>query len=79
MVNLAAKTSSEMLIPRRMYRNTAFRKLNANSIFVFIEFLYRRKVTQVPTKVGKGKEWVISNMNVNIVISFNFLESAITP
>ena len=55
------KSSNGMFIPRRMHRNPAFRKLNASSIFVLFEFLYRRKVKQVPTKVGRGKEWIISN------------------
>ena len=54
-------SSNGMFIHRRMHRNPAFRKLNPNSIFVLFEFLYRRKVTQVPTKVGRGKEWIISN------------------
>ena len=54
-------SSNGMFIHRRMHRNPAFRKLNPNSIFVLYEFLYRRKVTQVPTKVGRGKEWIISN------------------
>ena len=54
-------SSNGMFIPRRMHRNPAFRKLNASSIFVLFEFLYRRQVTQVPTKEGRGKEWIISN------------------
>ena len=54
-------SSNGMFIHRRMHRNPAFRKLNPSSTFVLFEFLYRRKVTQVPTKVGRGKEWIISN------------------
>jgi len=67
-------SSNGMFIPRRMHRNPAFRKLNASSIFVLFEFLYRRKVTQVPTKVGKGKQWIISN-NGEILFTYDEAEN----
>tara|TARA_A100001037_G_scaffold305395_1_gene345441 strand:- start:566 stop:1246 length:681 start_codon:yes stop_codon:yes gene_type:complete len=62
-------SNNGMFIPRRMHRNPGFRKLNTSSICVLFEFLYRRKVTQVPTKEGRGKEWVISN-NGEIVLTY---------
>ena len=62
-------SNNGMFIPRRMHRNPAFRKLNTSSICVLFEFLYRRKVTQVPTKGGRGKEWIISN-NGEIVLTY---------
>ena len=68
------KSSNGMFIPRRMHRNPAFRKLNASSIFVLFEFLYRRKVKQVPTKVGRGKEWIISN-NGEIFFTYDEAEN----
>ena len=68
------KSSNGMFIPRRMHRNPAFRKLNASSIFVLFEFLYRRKVTQVPTKEGRGKEWIISN-NGEIFFTYDEAEN----
>lgn len=55
------KASNVMVIPRRMHRSPAFRKLSATSTFVLFEFLYRRKMTQIPAKSGRSKEWVISN------------------
>ena len=67
-------SNNGMFIPRRMHRNPAFRKLNASSIFVLFEFLYRRKVTQVPTKVGKGKQWIISN-NGEILFTYDEAEN----
>jgi hypothetical protein len=68
------KSSNGMFIPRRMHRNPAFRKLNPSSTFVLFEFLYRRKVTQVPTKVGRGKEWIISN-NGEIFFTYDEAEN----
>ena len=67
-------SSNGMFIHRRMHRNPAFRKLNPSSIFVLFEFLYRRKVTQVPTKVGRGKEWIISN-NGEIFFTYDEAEN----
>ena len=67
-------SSNGMFIPRRMHRNPAFRKLNPSSTFVLFEFLYRRKVTQVPTKVGRGKEWIISN-NGEIFFTYDEAEN----
>ena len=67
-------SSNGMFIHRRMHRNPAFRKLNPSSTFVLFEFLYRRKVTQVPTKVGRGKEWIISN-NGEIFFTYDEAEN----
>ena len=54
-------TKDGMFISRRMHRNPAFRKLNASSIFVLLEFLSRRQLKQVPTRAGRKKDWIISN------------------
>ena len=59
-----------MFIPRRMHRNPAFRKLNASSILILFEFLYRRKVAQVPTEAGSRKKWIISN-NGKIIFTYD--------
>ena len=65
MPDLAAKTSSGMFIPRRMHRTPAFQKLTANSILVYLEFLYRRQLV----KVGKREEWIIKN-NGEIIFTY---------
>ena len=54
-----------MFIPRRMHRSPAFRKLTANSIFVLLEFLFRRQIKQV----GRKSQYVISN-NGEIVFTY---------
>ena len=40
------KPKNVMFILRRMHRSAAFRKLSASSIFVLMEFFYRRKVAK---------------------------------
>ncbi|MBT3923557.1 MAG: hypothetical protein HOF21_13390 [Nitrospina sp.] len=41
-----------MFIPRRMHRSPAYRKLTKTSIFILMEFLYRRKVAKTGRKGG---------------------------
>jgi len=53
-----------------MHRNPAFRKLNASSIFVLLEFLSRRQLKQVPTRAGRKKDWIISN-NGEIIFTYD--------
>ena len=48
-----------------MHRTPAFQKLTANSILVYLEFLYRRQLVQV----GKRKEWIIKN-NGEIIFTY---------
>ena len=74
MGNPIIKAGSGMFIPRRMHRNPAFLKLNASSIFILMEFLYRRKVVQVPAKDGRGKDWIISN-NGKIFFTYDEAEN----
>ncbi len=63
-------TKDRMFISRRMHRNPAFRKLNASSIFVLLEFLSRRQLKQVPTRAGRKKDWIISN-NGEIIFTYD--------
>lgn len=70
MDNPIIKASNGMFILRRMHRSPAFRKLNTSSIFVLFEFLCRRTVVQVPTKNGRGKDWIISN-NGEIIFTYD--------
>ena len=74
MGNPIIKAGSGMFIPRRMHRNPAFLKLNPSSIFILMEFLYRRKVVQVPAKDGRGKDWIISN-NGEIFFTYDEAEN----
>ena len=46
------KASDVMCIPRRMHRSPAYRKLTATSIFILMEFMYRRKVAKTGRKGG---------------------------
>jgi hypothetical protein len=59
------KFQDMMCIPRRMHRSPAYRKLTANSIFVLMEFLYRRQFVFL----GKAKKPVIKN-NGEIVFTY---------
>ena len=45
-------TGKAMFIPRRMHRSPAYRKLTKTSIFILMEFLYRRKVAKTGRKGG---------------------------
>ena len=45
-------TGKGMFIPRRMHRSPAYRKLTKTSIFILMEFLYRRKVAKTGRKGG---------------------------
>ena len=46
------KAKDVMCIPRRMHRSPAYRKLTATSIFILMEFMYRRKVAKTGRKGG---------------------------
>jgi hypothetical protein len=46
-----------MYFSKRLHRNPAFRKLNRSSIFVLLEFYYRRRVANI---AGKGLQ-IINN------------------
>jgi hypothetical protein len=46
------KSKDVMCIPRRMHRSPAYRKLTATSIFILMEFMYRRKVAKAGPKGG---------------------------
>jgi hypothetical protein len=54
-----------MCTPRRMHRSPAYRKLTATSIFVLMEFLYRRQIV----RLGRKKELIIKN-NGEIIFTY---------
>jgi hypothetical protein len=51
-VKAKVSTGKAMFIPRRMHRSPAYRKLTKTSIFILMEFLYRRKVAKTGRKGG---------------------------
>ena len=51
------KAKDVLWVPRRMHRYPAYRKLTKSSIFILMEFMYRRKVT----KAGRDGGFVITN------------------
>ena len=54
---LTKSKNNVMCIPRRMHRSPAYRKLTVNSIFILMEFMYRRKLT----KAGPNGGFIITN------------------
>jgi hypothetical protein len=59
-----------MCIPRRIHRSPAFRKLTKSSVLILFEFLFRRKMVELPLNGGRKKDWDIIN-NGELIFTYD--------